>query len=95
MDIIDEDIIAKADEGLLQLIEKAKVAALSKEEYAEYEASLKILSDDGLAEDFGYRRGKEEEAEQIAGILEDRHKMIDFEIHAGDQPVYYYIVSVE
>ncbi|MCQ2319691.1 MAG: Rpn family recombination-promoting nuclease/putative transposase, partial [Bacteroidales bacterium] len=60
MDIIDEDIIAKADEGLLQLIEKAKVAALSKEEYAEYEASLKILSDDGLAEDFGYRRGKEE-----------------------------------
>lgn len=54
---IDESILEKADEGLLRLINKAKVAALSKEEYAEYEASLKALADEGAAEVYGYNRG--------------------------------------
>lgn len=63
---IDESILEKADEGLLRLINKAKVAALSKEEYAEYEASLKALADEGAAEVYGYNRGLAEGSKKQA-----------------------------
>ena len=37
----------------------------------------------------------EEEAQAIADAVMEKHKFVDVEIHAGGQPVYYFIVSVE
>ena len=54
---IDPYVLEVADEGLLELIEKARVSALTPEEYARYEAELKIISEEGSAEAYGYDRG--------------------------------------
>ncbi|MBR5373441.1 MAG: Rpn family recombination-promoting nuclease/putative transposase, partial [Paludibacteraceae bacterium] len=50
--------------GLLRLIEKAKVSALSEEEYDQYEASMKYLEDEIDMEQHGYERGMEEGMKQ-------------------------------
>ncbi len=67
MENIDPSVYEKADEGLLKLIERAKVGALSKKEYAMYEASLKRLADEIDTEEHGFERGME------AGIEEGKH----------------------
>jgi predicted transposase/invertase (TIGR01784 family) len=60
MENIDPSVYDRADEGLLRLIEKAKIGALSEEEYKVYEASMKILADEMDMEEHGYERGKKE-----------------------------------
>ncbi|MBR5373549.1 MAG: PD-(D/E)XK nuclease family transposase, partial [Paludibacteraceae bacterium] len=60
MENIDPSVYERADEGLLRLIEKAKVSALSEEEYDQYEASMKYLEDEIDMEQHGYERGMEE-----------------------------------
>ncbi len=67
MENIDPSVYEKADEGLLKLIERAKVGALSKKEYAMYEASLKRLADEIDMEEHGFERGLE------AGREEGKH----------------------
>ena len=37
----------------------------------------------------------EDEANEIADMITEKYDYLDVEIHAGDQPVYYYIISVE
>ncbi len=59
MENIDPSVYERADEGLLKMIEKAKVGALSEKDYAIYEASLKLLSDEMDMEKHGYKRGIE------------------------------------
>ncbi len=59
MENIDPSVYDRADEGLLRLIEKAKIGALSEEEYKIYEASMKILADEMDMEEHGYERGVE------------------------------------
>ena len=59
MENIDPSVYARADEGLLKMIEKAKVGALSEKDYAVYEASLKLLADEVDMEKHGYKRGLE------------------------------------
>ena len=60
MENIDQSIYERADEGLLRLIEKAKIGALSEKEHRIYEASLKALEDEVDMEETGYERGLEE-----------------------------------
>ncbi|MBR5373550.1 MAG: hypothetical protein IK131_02620 [Paludibacteraceae bacterium] len=60
MENIDPSVYERADEGLLRLIEKAKVSALSEEEYDQYKASMKYLEDEIDMEQHGYERGMEE-----------------------------------
>lgn len=60
MERLDPKVYERADEALLKLIEKAKVSALSPEEYAQYQAELKILSNWGTPERYGYDRGKKD-----------------------------------
>ncbi|MBR4712182.1 MAG: hypothetical protein IKP27_00705 [Paludibacteraceae bacterium] len=60
MENIDPSVYERADEGLLRLIEKAKVSVLSEEEYDQYEASMKYLEDEIDMEQHGYERGMEE-----------------------------------
>jgi len=38
---------------------------------------------------------KEEEAEKMVEMLAQRYPRIDFELHYGGQPLYYYLISVE
>lgn len=45
MENIDPRVYAMADDALLDLIEKAKISALTQEEYAEYKHSLKEIAD--------------------------------------------------
>ncbi len=59
MENIDPSVYERADEGLLKMIEKAKVGALSEKDYAVYEASLKLLADEVDMEKHGYKRGLE------------------------------------
>jgi hypothetical protein len=60
MENIDPSVYERADEGLLRLIEKAKIGALSEKEHRIYEASLKELEDEVDMEEEGYERGLEE-----------------------------------
>ena len=64
MENIDPSVYDRADEGLLRLIEKAKIGALSEEEYKVYEASMKILADEMDMEEHGYKRGRKEGVEE-------------------------------
>ncbi|MCQ2189375.1 MAG: Rpn family recombination-promoting nuclease/putative transposase [Paludibacteraceae bacterium] len=59
MENIDPSVYERADEGLLKMIEMAKVGALSEKDYAIYEASLKLLADEVDMEKHGYKRGLE------------------------------------
>lgn len=60
MDKIHKSVYERADEGLLRLLEKAKVAALTDEERDVYEASMKRLEDEVDMEELGYKIGMEE-----------------------------------
>ena len=60
MDKIHKSVYEQADEGLLRLLEKAKVAALTDEERDVYEASMKRLEDEVDMEELGYKIGMEE-----------------------------------
>lgn len=64
MENIDPSVYDRADEGLLRLIEKAKIGALSEEEYKVYEANMKILADEMDMEEHGYERGRKEGIEE-------------------------------
>jgi predicted transposase/invertase (TIGR01784 family) len=64
MDNIHQSVYERADEGLLRLLEKAKVAALTDEERDVYEASMKRLEDEVDMEELGYKIGMEEGMEK-------------------------------
>ena len=57
MERIDPKIYDRADDELKALIDKVRISALSDEEYSRYEAELKVLSDEGTAERYGFDRG--------------------------------------
>lgn len=82
MDRIDPSVYERADEGLLRLLEKANVANLTEEEYAQYEASMKALEDEVDMEQYGYSngysRGVEDGMEKgmEQGREEERKKLI-------------------
>lgn len=70
MENIDPSVYERADEGLLRLIEKAKIGTLSEKEHRIYEASLKALEDEVDMEEAGYERGLEDGRKE--GIEEGR-----------------------
>ncbi|MCQ2193522.1 MAG: hypothetical protein MJZ28_01075 [Paludibacteraceae bacterium] len=59
METIDPSVYERADEGLLRLLEKAKVAALTDKEIDQYEAAMKALEDEIDMEQHGFDRGVE------------------------------------
>lgn len=75
MENIDQSVYERADEGLLRLIEKAKIGALSEKEHRIYEASLKALEDEVDMEEAGYERGLEDGRKE--GIEEGRKEGIE------------------
>jgi len=93
MENIDPSVYERADDGLLRLIEKAKVSALSEEEYDQYEASMKYLEDEIDMEQHGYERGMEEgmkqgklEGEKTANLRNAKNlKTLGVDIHTISQ----------
>ena len=75
MENIDQSVYERADEGLLRLIEKAKIGALSEKEHRIYEASMKALEDEVDMEEAGYERGLEDGRKE--GIEEGRKEGIE------------------
>lgn len=75
MENIAPSVYERADEGLLRLIEKAKIGALSEKEHRIYEASLKALEDEVDMEEAGYERGLEDGRKE--GIEEGRKEGIE------------------
>ncbi len=59
MDRIHPSVYERADEGLLRLLEKANIAALTDEELDYYEASMKALEDEVDMEELGFNIGFE------------------------------------
>jgi len=84
MENIDESVYERADEGLLLLIERAKIGALSSDEYAVYEASLKKLADEMDMEEHGFKKGVKQGIKQgiEIGITKGREEGI-LQIAAG------------
>ena len=79
MDNIHQSVYERADEGLLRLLEKAKVAALTDEERDVYEASMKRLEDEVDMEELGYKIGMEkgmEKGKEIGREEGERNKSI-------------------
>ena len=78
MEWIDPKIYDRADDELKALIDKARISALSDEEYSRYEAELKFLSDEGTAERYGFDRGvkKGETIGLVKGRKEERQEII-------------------
>lgn len=66
MENIDSSVYERADKGLLRLIEKARVGALSAKDQMRYEASLKMLEDEEPTYDEGLKEGREEGANEKA-----------------------------
>ena len=71
MENIDSSVYERADEGLLRLIEKARVGALSAKDQMRYEASLKMLEDEEPTYDEGLKEGREE------GLKEGREEGLE------------------
>ncbi|MBQ0143409.1 MAG: Rpn family recombination-promoting nuclease/putative transposase, partial [Prevotellaceae bacterium] len=76
MDRIHPSVYKRADEGLLRLLKKANIAALSDEEINYYEASMKRLEDEMDMEEVGFERGVEVESLRIASDM--KKKGFDF-----------------
>ncbi len=66
MDKIHPSVYERADEGLLRLLKKANIAALTDEDLDYYEASMKRLEDEMDMEEIGYEKGIRDKAVQIA-----------------------------
>jgi len=72
MENIDPSVYERADAGLLRLIEKAKIGALSEDEQRSYEASMKELEDEMDMEEHGFQQGVQQGIQQ--GIEIGREK---------------------
>ncbi len=66
MENIDSSVYERADKGLLRLIEKARVGALSAKDQMRYEASLKMLEDEEPTYEEGLKEGRKEGREEGA-----------------------------
>jgi DAK2 domain fusion protein YloV len=56
----------------------------------------KMIGDDGEIVTIIYGKERsEEEANELIAYIEDKHEEVEVEVHAGDQPLYSYILSVE
>lgn len=72
MDRIHPSVYERADEGLLRLLKKANIAALTDEELDYYEASMKALEDEMDQKEIGIEIGMERGMEK--GMVEGCRK---------------------
>jgi len=54
-----------------------------------------VTSDDEVCTLYYGEQIARQEAEELLDVLEEKFPHIEFEVHLGGQPLYYYIISVE
>ena len=87
-EIHEGDIMGIGDHGMLAV--GKEVAAVAKETVEQ------MVDDETELISIYYGEGfTEEEAEKLAGELEEQYDYCDVEVHCGGQPIYYCIISVE
>ena len=87
-EIHEGDIMGIGDHGMLAV--GKEVAAVAKETVEQ------IVDDETELISIYYGEGfTEEEAEALAGELEEQYDYCDIEVNCGGQPIYYCIISVE
>lgn len=87
-EIHEGDIIGIGDHGMLAV--GKEVAAVAKETVEQ------MVDDETELISIYYGEGfTEEEAEKLAGELEEQYDYCDVEVNCGGQPIYYCIISVE
>ena len=87
-EIHEGDIMGIGDHGLLAV--GKEVAAVAKETVEQ------MVDDETELISIYYGEGfTEEEAEKLAGELEEQYDYCDVEVNCGGQPIYYCIISVE
>ena len=87
-EIHEGDIMGIGDHGMLAL--GKEVAAVAKETVEQ------MVDDETELISIYYGEGfTEEEAEKLAGELEEQYDYCDVEVNCGGQPIYYCIISVE
>ena len=87
-EIHEGDIMGIGDHGMLAV--GKEVAAVAKETVE------KMVDDETELISIYYGEGfTEEEAEKLAGELEEQYDYCDVEVNCGGQPIYYCIISVE
>ena len=87
-EIHEGDIMGIGDHGMLAV--GKKVAAVAKETVEQ------MVDDETELISIYYGEGfTEEEAEALAGELEEQYDYCDIEVNCGGQPIYYCIISVE
>ena len=87
-EIHEGDIMGIGDHGMLAV--GKEVAAVAKETVEQMVADETELISIYYGEGF-----TEEEAEKLAGELEEQYDYCDVEVNCGGQPIYYCIISVE
>ena len=87
-EIHEGDIMGIGDHGMLAV--GKEVAAVAKETVEQMVDDETELISIYYGEDF-----TEEEAEKLAGELEEQYDYCDVEVNCGGQPIYYCIISVE
>ena len=87
-EIHEGDIMGIGDHGMLAV--GKEVAAVAKETVEQ------MVDDETELISIYYGEGfTEEEAENLAGELEEQYDYCDVEVNCGGQPIYYCIISVE
>ena len=87
-EILEGDIMGIGDHGMLAV--GKEVAAVAKETVEQ------MVDDETELISIYYGEGfTEEEAEKLAGELEEQYDYCDVEVNCGGQPIYYCIISVE
>lgn len=87
-EIKEGDIMGISDQGI--------IAVESSVDNALTESLKKLIEEDSELVSIYYGADiQEEEAQKVLGKIEALFPGVEIELHKGDQPVYYYIVSVE
>ena len=87
-EIYANDIMGIGDSAILSVGKEIEATTLDM-------ISQLVDDESGLISIYYGADTKEEDAEALAGKLEEKYSLCDVEIHSGGQPIYYYVVSVE
>lgn len=85
------------NEGNILGLQEGKITEVGTEKFEVTEKILeKMIDEDSELVTLFYGKDvTEEEAEEFVSKLEDKYEDIDFQCYKGDQPLYYFLMSVE
>ena len=88
MEIHENDVMALGDNGI--------ITAASSVDVAVEKAVESMLDDSSELVSLYYGEDvSEDDANKLYNKLSSKYQNVEFELHSGGQPVYYYFISVE